>query len=95
MTEMVRTHVLFPKEVLQQFDELVGPRKRSEKIVELIERYLRQQRAIEVTKRYGGAMTPEDHPEWATREEIDRWVREERQASDRTLRADLSGDLSA
>jgi metal-responsive CopG/Arc/MetJ family transcriptional regulator len=84
MSTMVRTHVLLPKELLDELDRRVGPRKRSETIAELVEEYLRRKRLVEAIERFAGTLNVEDHPEWATEESTAAWVRAQR-STDRDL----------
>jgi hypothetical protein len=85
MPDTVRAHVSFPKRVLEELDERAGSRGRSEVIVELVEEYLRRQHTMDVWRRFQGSMNPEDHPEWANQEDIDRWVHEHRRDGDRSF----------
>jgi metal-responsive CopG/Arc/MetJ family transcriptional regulator len=91
MSAMVRTHLLLPKELLDQLDEKVGARRRSETIARLLEEYLRREQLPVEIACFGGSMNPEDYPEWATRESIAEWVRNERRASDRSSLEPLGG----
>lgn len=74
----IRTHVVFPKELVEAVDELVGQRKRSafvaEAVAEKVER-VRLGRALAETV---GSLNAEDYPEWETGEKISAWVREMR-----------------
>ena len=96
MTEMVRTHLVLPAELLERFDRRVGPRKRSEKVAELVEEFLRREQLIDTIERFAGFAKAEDHPEWSSEDAIARWVRDERRNSDRTFdRTESHDDLSA
>jgi hypothetical protein len=79
---VVRTHVVFPKHVVDTVDELVGPRKRSAFIVQAVEEKLAHERlgrALELTR---GFLDKDAHPEWATPEMTSAWVRELRAIDD-------------
>lgn len=76
MSESVRTHFVLPRELLEEFDRFVEPRQRSERIAELMAEWVRRERAKEVFGRLAGFMKDEDYPEFATGEDIDRWVSE-------------------
>ncbi len=80
MSTLIRTHVMLPKEMVEALDRLVGPRKRSETVAGLVDEWLRREHAKEVFTRLSGFVKAEDHPEWATREDIYNWVREQRRA---------------
>lgn len=73
---MARTHVILPDELLEEIDELVGKRKRSEFLADAAERELRRQRLRKAAKKAGGSLRDADTPpEWATSESAAEWVR--------------------
>ena len=73
---MARTHVILPDKLLDEIDELVGKRKRSEFIVDAAEKELKRQRRIEAARKVGGSLKDADPPpEWATSESAAEWVR--------------------
>ncbi len=74
MSSLVRTHIALPRELLDELDARVGPRKRSEAIAEIVEEYLRRQRVAEAIREFAGSISAEDHPEWATDEDVANWV---------------------
>ena len=74
-TEMVRKHFLLPKELADRFEKLVGARKQSEEVAELIrQRLLREERAT-FFRENAGFLSAEDYPEWDTAEDVANWVR--------------------
>jgi hypothetical protein len=72
----VRTHVMLPRELLADFDRLVGDRKRSEAVAELIAEWVKHEKRKEVFTRLAGFVKDEDHPEWKTPEDEYNWVRQ-------------------
>ena len=76
MSESVRTHFVLPKALLEDFDRFVGHRQRSERVAELMAEWVRRERAKEVVSRLAGFMKDEDYPEFATPEDVYRWVRQ-------------------
>ncbi len=87
--QTIRTHVVLPRELVEEVDELVGLRKRSAFFVQAVEEKLGRERlgrALAATK---GFLADEAHPEWATPEKTSAWVRELRSvdsaASERKL----------
>lgn len=73
---MAHTPVSLPDELLDQIDELVGERMRSEFIAEAARRELKRQRRVEVARKAGGSLRDaETPPEWATSESTAEWVR--------------------
>lgn len=83
MTEMVRTHVLLPKDLVARIDEQVGPRRRSEFVAETLRKELDRSHFLSLAlaardeaRRLGNKGGP---PEWATSEGAAAWVRAQRQ----------------
>ncbi len=77
MDTMVRTHVLLPKKLLDEIDALVGPRKRSEYIAEVLEEDVRRKRLLGALAAV--AATPPDQRvkgEWNNAESPAAWVHE-------------------
>ena len=85
MGEMVRTHVLLPRELVERVDEVVGPRRRSEFVAETLRKELDRRRLLatmeavqEAARRTGGP----DVPGWETPESAAAWVRAQRRVDD-------------
>jgi len=74
--ETRRINVTFPAELLDDLDELAPPRKRSQIIVVATAEYVRRLKLLAVLKETAGAWDDESHPELASPEDIDRWLRE-------------------
>jgi len=74
--ETRRINVTFPAELLDDLDELAPPRKRSQIIVAATAEYVRRLKLLAVLKETAGAWDDESHPELASPEDIDRWLRE-------------------
>lgn len=73
---MARIHVILPDKLLEEIDELVGKRKRSEFIADAAEKELKRQHRIQAAKRAGGSLRDaETPPEWKTSEGAAKWVR--------------------
>jgi Arc/MetJ-type ribon-helix-helix transcriptional regulator len=95
MGEMVRTHVLLPRELVERIDERVGPRRRSEFVAETLRKELDRNRLLELalaaseeTRRLGPAAGP---PEWATSDGAAAWVRKQRGHCDESTGAPPEG----
>jgi metal-responsive CopG/Arc/MetJ family transcriptional regulator len=76
--DTIRTHIVFPRDLVDAVDDLVGQRKRSAFVtVAVAEKLQREQlgRALEET---AGSLAADSHPEWETQEKISAWVREMR-----------------
>jgi len=78
-TDKRRVNVTFPIEVLELVDAVVPPRERNRFIVKATEEAARRERLHKALKAAAGAWKLEDHPELATPEDVDRWVRQLRE----------------
>ena len=67
-----------PEEMLRGVDRLVGRWKRSRFVEEAVREKLRQEKLFSALEKTAGALSPEEHPEWATPEEVAEWVKESR-----------------
>jgi len=70
-----RINVTFPVQLLEDLDRLAPPRKRSQIIVAATADYVRKLKLLAAIKETSGAWDDESHPELATPEDIDRWLR--------------------
>ncbi len=71
-----RTHVLLPEDLIQEIDELVGPRGRSAFLVDTARNEVRRQRLLQFLQNKEAVWKDEDHPELA--EGAAAWVRQSR-----------------
>lgn len=92
MSALVRTHVVMPKDLVEQIDELVGPRRRSEFLVELAEKELRRRRLLRSFQQVAGSLADVEIPGWETSESAAEWVRNLRRSSDHDHWADADTD---
>ena len=74
--EMIRTHIVVPKELVEAVDRLVGPRKRSAFLVQAVEEKIDRERLGKALTTTAGFLAGETHPEWETPEQVSSWVRE-------------------
>lgn len=81
-TEMVRTHVLLPKDVVEEIDRRVGPRRRSEFLARAAERELEAEDRLRAFDEFAGSLKDVDIPGWETSESATEWVRKQRDAWD-------------
>ena len=86
-SQVVRTHVVMPKEVVDEIDDLVGPRRRSEFLTELAQKELRRRRLLEAFDRAAGSLAEVEIPGWETSESAEEWVRNLRRTEMRRDRA--------
>ncbi len=71
-SNLVRTHILLPRELIEALDARVGPRKRSAFAVEA---RLRRERLAWVLEESLRSDVGPSNPAWETSESTERWVR--------------------
>jgi metal-responsive CopG/Arc/MetJ family transcriptional regulator len=82
MGEMMRTHVLLPRELVERIDHEVGPRRRSAFVAEAVEEKLNRCRLLELAEEAFGSLADSDVPGWETAESTRAWVRAQRHGSE-------------
>jgi Arc/MetJ-type ribon-helix-helix transcriptional regulator len=75
----MRTHVVLPDELVQEVDQLVGPRKRSEYLEAALREKLRRDRQRWAIKTGAGILKGSTPEYWSTPEKVSRWLDELRQ----------------
>jgi len=85
-TKNNKTHLVFPRELLEMIDKLIGKRKRSQFVVEATKEKLAREKFGKILKRAAGCWTDKNHPELKTKRDVDRYVRNLRKAADRRLK---------
>lgn len=85
IAEGVRTHVVIPRDVLDEVDRVAGQRKRSEFVTEALREKLQRERQAHALRDGIGALASEDYPEWRTPRKTSAWVRRTRDADDAAL----------
>ena len=74
----VRTNLLLPADLVAEVDAVAGPRGRSRYVAAALERQLRRDRWWAAAQRSSGAWTAASHPQFATPELVQAWVRASR-----------------
>ena len=83
--EMMRTHVVIPKALVETIDALVGKRRRSEFLTEAAEKEIRRRKLIKAAEKAGGSLEHEDIPGWESSESAAKWVRASRRSDEERL----------
>jgi hypothetical protein len=83
--EAVRTHVVLPKDLVDELNELVGPRRRSEFIAEAAKEKLDRLKRVRAFDRVVGSLADVDIPGWETPEAAAEWVRASRRLDSERL----------
>lgn len=79
---MTRTHFIAPKNLIDEVDRLVGPRRRSEFLTQAAQEKLKREKLLKAT-RAAMKLPPVNVPEWKTPESASKWVHDLRVESDR------------
>lgn len=81
---MVRAHVVIERELVEEVDELVGPRQRSKFFADAVREKLARAKTMDAARKAAGALAEVEVPGWETSEAAASWVRTSRRAdSDR------------
>jgi hypothetical protein len=85
----VRTHTVLPREVIDEVDQLIGHRRRSQFMTEAVREKLRRGKLTAALAATAGVLKDVDIPHWATPDKTSAWVRDLRReddaATDQTL----------
>jgi hypothetical protein len=73
-----KAHLVFPRNILDQVDEIAGKRKRSLFIVEATQEKLERERFLRTLDETKGAWADEHHPELRTGRDMEQYLREKR-----------------
>ena len=74
--QTIRTHVVFPKELVAEVDRLVGQRKRSAFVTEAVAEKVARERLGRALETTAGILAGDAYPKWETPEKVSAWVRE-------------------
>jgi hypothetical protein len=75
---LTRTHVTAPKELIEEIDRIVGPRRRSEFITDAVAEKLKREKLLRLTRQVMNLPPVDDVPEWDTPEAVSKWVHDGR-----------------
>lgn len=75
----IRINVLMPAGLAEEINESVGPRGRSNFLVEAAREKLERMKLAEAMNEAAGSWSDNLHPELKTQDDINRWVRSLRQ----------------
>jgi hypothetical protein len=81
-SEAIRTHVILPRQLVREIDEVVGRRGRSKFLAEAVAGHLARLKRARLAEEFGGSLADVCVPGWENRESTEAWVRGLR-ASDR------------
>lgn len=81
-----KTHLVFPKELLETIDKLIGKRKRSSFVVEATREKLAREKFAQILKKTAGCWTNKNHPELKTKRDVERYIRKIRTSFGKRLK---------
>jgi metal-responsive CopG/Arc/MetJ family transcriptional regulator len=85
--EIMRTHIVIEKDLVDSVDRLVGRRGRSQFFAQAVADKLARAHLVAVAKKAVGSLADADIPGWETSESAVEWVHASRQADEERLRA--------
>lgn len=80
---LTRTHLIAPKELIEEVDRIVGPRRRNEFIAAAVDEELKREKLLRAVRRAANLPAELDVPGWETAEAASKWVHDLRAESDR------------
>ncbi|MBI4685716.1 MAG: hypothetical protein HY755_11010 [Nitrospirae bacterium] len=85
-TEKIKTHVMFPSDLLSAIDKIVGGRKRSRFIVEAAEKRLAEIRTQQALETAAGCWKDENHPDITTQKDIRAYLKRAREKTEQRIK---------
>lgn len=85
-TAKIKTHIIFPADLLDAIDKTIGGRKRSKFIVEAAKEKLEEikfQQALEVA---AGCWRDENHPDLESRKDIRNYLQKARKTTEKRIK---------
>jgi metal-responsive CopG/Arc/MetJ family transcriptional regulator len=81
-----KAHLVLPRDLLKEVDQIAGKRKRSLFIAHATDEKLQRERFLKVLDETKGAWSDANHPELRTDRDIEKYVREKRQSYHKPLK---------
>ncbi|MBI4690309.1 MAG: hypothetical protein HY754_08605 [Nitrospirae bacterium] len=85
-TDKVKTHVIFPSELIEAIDKSVGGRKRSKFIVEATKEKLEELKLRQALEVAAGSWKDQNHPDLKTQKDIRAYLKKTREITDKRIR---------
>lgn len=83
--ENVKTHVVFPKDLLKSLDRLIGKRKRSRFVVEATREKIERLKFSKALDKAAGAWKDKNHPDLKTQEDVNKYLKKTRAKTSRRI----------
>jgi metal-responsive CopG/Arc/MetJ family transcriptional regulator len=81
-----KAHLVLPREILEEVDQIAGKRKRSLFIAAATREKLERERFLKTLEETKGSWSDKNHPELRTIKDLEHYVREKRRSYRRRLR---------
>jgi metal-responsive CopG/Arc/MetJ family transcriptional regulator len=81
-----KAHLVFPRDILEEVDQIAGKRKRSLFIAEATREKLQRERFLRTLEETQGAWKDKNHPELRTARDMEQFVSDKRQSYRKRLR---------
>ena len=81
-----KAHLVIPRDILEQVDQIAGKRKRSLFIAEATREKLQRERFSKILEETQGAWNDKNHPELKTARDMEQFVGEKRQSYRKRLK---------
>lgn len=86
MANKVKAHLVFPVELLETIDKLVGKRKRSKFMTEAAKEKIAREKFLKALQEAAGSWKDDNHPELSYLMDINKYVEEIREGSEKRFR---------
>ena len=81
-----KAHLVLPREILEEVDQIAGKRKRSLFIAAATREKLEKERFLKTLEETKGSWSDKNHPELRTIKDVEHYVREKRRSYRQRLR---------
>jgi metal-responsive CopG/Arc/MetJ family transcriptional regulator len=81
-----KAHLVLPRDILEEVDQIAGKRKRSLFIAEATREKLRRERFLKTLEETQGAWSDKNHPELKTARDMEQFVSDKRQSYRKRLK---------
>ncbi len=81
-----KAHLVLPREILEEVDQIAGKRNRSLFIAEATREKLERERFLKTLEETKGAWSNRSHPELKTGKDVEQYVKEKRQSYRKRLK---------
>jgi metal-responsive CopG/Arc/MetJ family transcriptional regulator len=81
-----KAHLVLPREILEEVDQIAGKRKRSLFIAEATREKLQRERFLRTLEETQGAWSDKNHPDLKTARDLEQYVSDKRQSYRKRLK---------